>query len=193
MSKMYNKNVKVITIRATLEWFTPVRREIEIREDQTLVTLHEAIQRAFQWYDDHLYAFFMSGREWDRSSVMYSEPESLKEAGEYDPNEKSAYIKIRNLNLKVGQKIAYIYDFGDNLSLSLIVRRISSVDPEVKYPRVTSLRGFSPEEYHYHIGYSKEVKKELRNGLPKIVKLDIKRERDLLKKWSDSSAEEEED
>jgi hypothetical protein len=190
---MYNKNVKIITIRASLEWFTPVWREIEISEDQTLVTLHEAIQRAFQWYDDHLYTFFMSGREWDRSSVTYTEPESLKEIGEYYPNEKSAYVKIRNLNLNVGQKIAYVYDFGDNLSLSLIVRRISRADPEVKYPRVTVLRGFSPEQYHYHIGYSNEIKKELRNGLPKIVKLDGKKERDLLKQWSDSSAEEEED
>ncbi len=190
---MVGKEVNVITIRATLEWFTPVWRDIEIREDQTLVTLHKAIQRAFQWYDDHLYAFFMSGREWDKSSIIYSEPESLKESGEYDPNEKGANVKLGNLDLTVGQKIAYVYDFGDNLSVRLTIKRISSGERDVKYSRIIALRGFSPEQYHYHIGYSKDIMKELKRDSPKIVKLEGNKERDFLKQWSDSSADREEE
>jgi len=50
-------------------------------ETQTLVTLHKAIQRAFVWYDDHLYSFFLSGRKWDRDSE-YTKP-LMK--GEDDP------------------------------------------------------------------------------------------------------------
>lgn len=187
---MDKTRIDIITVRAALEWFTPVWRDIEVGENQTLITLHKAIQYAFQWYDDHLYAFSMSGREWDRSSTMYSEPTSLRKAGEYDPNEKSANIKLSRLNLRVGQKIAYVYDFGDNLSLTIRVRRISKADPDVKYPRVIALRGYSPEQYHYHIEYSKEIKKELRKGLPRIVKLEGGKEGDILKQWSDSSAEE---
>lgn len=170
----------------------PVWSDIEIREDQTLMTLHDVIQYAFQWYDDHLYAFFMSGREWDRSSVMYTEPESLKESG-YEPNEKSANVKLGNLKLKVGQRIAYVYDFGDNLSICFTVRRISNAEPSVKYPRIVALCGFSPEQYHYHIGYSKEVMKLLKKVSPKIVELEGKKEKDLLKQWSDVWAEDEEE
>ena len=183
------KGVNVITIRATLEWFTPVWRDIEARDNQTLVMLHEEIQHAFQWYNDHLYAFFMSGREWDNDkSMRYSEPITLREEGTDDPNERSANIRLRDLSLRAGQRIAYVYDYGDNLSLMLDILKISETEPNVKYPRVIALRGFSPEQYHYHTGYSEEIKRELKKGLPKIVKVESEREEDILKQWSESSA-----
>ena len=43
-------------------------RKIELRADQMLHDLHMAIQDAFEWDNDHLYAFFMSGKAWDSSS-----------------------------------------------------------------------------------------------------------------------------
>jgi hypothetical protein len=39
-----------------------VTRVIAMLDDQTLEDLHAAIQRAFGWDNDHLYAFFLSGR-----------------------------------------------------------------------------------------------------------------------------------
>jgi len=74
---------RVLTFRATLRWPTPVWRDIEIKDDQTLVTLHKAIQRAFCWYDDHLYSFFLSGREWDSESE-YTRPPTEEEQEFFD-------------------------------------------------------------------------------------------------------------
>jgi hypothetical protein len=123
---MNTKHAKIIVIRATLDWFTPVWRDIVVSDNQTLITLHMAIQRAFQWDDDHLYSFFMSGCEWDsQESMSYCEPTSLREEGVSHPNERSANVKLSALRLRIDQKIAYVYDYGDNLSVNLVVRKIS--------------------------------------------------------------------
>jgi hypothetical protein len=41
-------------------------REIEIRENQTLMDLHVGIQEAFGWMEDHLYSFWLDERFWGR-------------------------------------------------------------------------------------------------------------------------------
>jgi hypothetical protein len=53
-----------------------VWRKIEMRGDQTLADLHVAIQDAYDFDNDHLYSFFMSGKAWDRKSE-YSLPEGV--------------------------------------------------------------------------------------------------------------------
>src|SRR5215207_6843723 len=42
--------------------FGDVRRSIAVRQDLTLVDLHYALQSAFGWDDDHLYAFWLEDR-----------------------------------------------------------------------------------------------------------------------------------
>jgi hypothetical protein len=102
-----------LKFRATLKWFTPVWRDIEIIESQTLVTLHKAIQRAFVWYDDHLYSFFLSGRESDRYSE-YTKPLEAEESSVFEDGflPENADTPLRRLHLRRAQKIAYVYDFG---------------------------------------------------------------------------------
>ena len=39
-----------------------------MRDNQTLHSLHLAIQDAFEFDNDHLYSFFMSGKAWDQST-----------------------------------------------------------------------------------------------------------------------------
>jgi len=183
---------RVLTFRASLEWFTPVWRDIEILENQTLVTLHKAIQRAFVWYDDHLYSFFLSGREWDADSD-YTKPleREEEEIFKHDPfvkKPKSAAIPLRRLQLRKGQRIAYVYDFGDNISISLHLREIAPA-MKVRYPRVVALRGFSPEQYNYVEGkYSSKINKRLTTKMLPIVRVEGsgKRERDILLEWSDT-------
>jgi hypothetical protein len=57
-------------------------RKIELREDQMLHDLHLAIQDAFEWDNDHLYAFFMSGKAWDNDSE-YRLPDGHTPWGEF--------------------------------------------------------------------------------------------------------------
>jgi hypothetical protein len=52
-----------------------VHRTIDIDASSTLDALHSAIQRAFEYDDDHAYAFFMNGHFWDLEFGIWSTPE----------------------------------------------------------------------------------------------------------------------
>jgi hypothetical protein len=63
-------------------------RKIEMRGDQTLEQLHLAIQDAFEFDNDHLYSFFMSGKAWDKKTE-YSLPEGETPYGEFFVGERA--------------------------------------------------------------------------------------------------------
>ena len=64
---------------------------------------------------------------------------------------RSTNISLRRLHLRKGQRLAYVYDFGDNISIELHVRGIGRAKT-IKYPRIVALRGVSPEQYDYAEG-----------------------------------------
>jgi hypothetical protein len=117
-----------------------VWRRIELRGDQTLHHLHSAIQRAFDWDDDHLYAFFLSGRPWDEDTSF--------ESPEGDGRDASRY-RLEHIPLRQGQRFLYIFDFGDewrhNIKLEAILP--DGVQPRTQYPRITDRHGESVPQY----------------------------------------------
>ena len=60
--------MKTYIFHVSIPGFGRVWRKIEMEANQTLEELHYAIQAAFEFDDDHLYSFFMSGRAWDEST-----------------------------------------------------------------------------------------------------------------------------
>ncbi len=123
-----------------LDWKKSVWRRIELRGDQTLHDLHNAIQSAFEWDDDHLYAFFLSGRAWDSASE-YGSP--------YGEGRSAAGYRLEHLPLQAGQQFLYIFDFGDELRHQVKLEAIApgGVQPGVAYPRVTESRGAAVPQY----------------------------------------------
>lgn len=79
--------MKTYTFHVSIPGTGRVWRKIEMRADQTLETLHRAIQRAYAWGGDHLYSFFMSGKAWDTASE-YCLPEGVSPWGEYIEEEE---------------------------------------------------------------------------------------------------------
>ncbi|NWJ95289.1 MAG: plasmid pRiA4b ORF-3 family protein [Chloroflexi bacterium] len=124
-----------------LDWLKTVWRRIEMRGDQTLHDLHKTIQDAFDWDDDHLYAFFMSGKAWD-SQTEYVSPY----AGE---GRSASKIRLENLNLTPKKKFLYIFDFGDELRPLVTLEAIvpGGVKPNVDYPIITEAHGEAPPQY----------------------------------------------
>jgi len=98
---------EALTFRASLEGFRGVSRDVAVRSDQTLVDLHQILQRAFDWDDDHLYSFWLDGEFWGSEESEYTAPAEL------EPGQKSARVKLAGLGLEAGAKIAYVFDFGD--------------------------------------------------------------------------------
>jgi Plasmid pRiA4b ORF-3-like protein len=132
--------MQVYAFDARLEADTRIRRRIALRADQKLTDLHAALQEAYEWADDHLYAFWLSGRFWDRQSREYTIPFEL------EPHQRSAATRLSRLGLERGQKIAYLFDFGDEWRVVLTVAAIEAAD-DGRYPRVLERQGDAPPQY----------------------------------------------
>jgi Plasmid pRiA4b ORF-3-like protein len=124
----------------TLEWEPSVWRRIEVRGDQTLDDLHEAIQEAFDWDNDHLYAFFLSGKAWDDESAY---------KGPMSDGRSAARTRLEHLPLKRGKRVLYLFDFGDELRHTVKLEAIvpDGVESGAEYPRITERRGASVPQY----------------------------------------------
>jgi hypothetical protein len=121
-----------------------IRRDIEIRGDQTLEQLHQAIFEAFDRFDEHLYEFQFGKRPFDPKGPNYGIP---------DPEEsKKGYGDARittldALNLKPNRVFGYLFDFGDEWFHQVQVERIEQAIPTVSCPRVIKRVGKSPPQY----------------------------------------------
>lgn len=122
-----------------LAWKKSVWRRIELRGDQTLHDLHRMMQFAFDLGDDHLYAFYLSGKAWD-SLTEYGSPLS--------DSRNAARYRLESLPIAMGQRFLYIFDFGDDIRFQITLEAIipSGVVSAERYPQITAERGtFSPQ------------------------------------------------
>jgi hypothetical protein len=121
-----------------------VRRDIEIRGDQTLQDLHNAIFQAYDRWDAHLYEFQLGKRPFDPKGPNYGIP---------GPDEKKpnygdvCTTTLDELKLKPNRVFGYWFDFGDDWFHQIQVERIEGAIPTVTYPRVIKRVGKSPPQY----------------------------------------------
>lgn len=121
-----------------------VSRTIQIRGDQTLARLHEAIFDAFDREEEHMYEFQVGGkRPMDRKAKRYVLPEG-------DDGDSAGVVTRTTLNalgLKKGQSFSYWFDFGDDWWHQVSVVAVHDGPGGGKYPRVTAKVGESPPQY----------------------------------------------
>lgn len=149
--KVPSTSRQVYVLRADLVGFPGVRRTIAVRADQTLVDVHDALQAAFEWDDDHLYSFWLKGTFWARDGSEYTHPVHADQPNPLGPfaigpAPKSAAVRLHRLRLKKGQRIAYLFDFGDEWRVALTVREIRA-DDGLSYPRLLEATGDAPPQY----------------------------------------------
>lgn len=115
-----------------------VWRNIKIASKHTLLDLHDAIQSAFDFADDHLYAFFMDGKKY--SDDAYNSP--------MEPSGRTVdRVTIGNLNLATGQQFMYLFDYGDEWTFNVKLIEIASEEASVKAPKVVEKKGAAPLQY----------------------------------------------
>jgi hypothetical protein len=115
---------------------------VAVRATQTLDHLHRALRRAFNWYDDHLYSFWLSGVHWDGPETEFTVPVEFDET-----DARSADVRLHDLDLQTGHPIAYVFDFGDQWRVLIELRERASRDPSARYPKVLEQRGEPPPQY----------------------------------------------
>jgi len=120
---------RVYRFKVVLKHRRRLWRRIEIKGTQTLGDLDRIIREAFK-HDayDHLSEFYR-GRVW-RSEGL----------GEINPFEGGGGAKRRidGLGLSKGDKMEYVYDFGDDIQHIVSLERIEELDETGDYPRVVS-------------------------------------------------------
>ena len=136
---------KALTFSISLEEIKPeIWRRFVVRDDITLVELHEIIQDVMGWTNSHLFSFSINRTE-------YTDEETVADLGRGKNAEK---VSVRSLKLKKGDAFIYIYDFGDNWRHKLIVESVAAPDPETAYPVcLEGARSCPPEDCGSTFGY----------------------------------------
>lgn len=114
-------------------------RKISVSNRHTLGQLHDAIQEAFDFDDDHLYAFYIGGNHRTGKPIYSSNAE---EGGK---TTEKTYIE--DMELYQGQKFYYLFDFGDMWEFSVEVIKIDKDAPLLLKPVIIETKGESPEQY----------------------------------------------
>jgi hypothetical protein len=126
-----------------------VGRTIQIRGDQTLVDLHNAIFAALDRWENHMYEFTFGKGPMDPQARRYVLPHAL-EIQQGQPNPPVGRVDetiVESLRLKVGDRFGYWFDFGDDWWHQINVEAIAGKVPRGKFPKVIKKVGKRPPQY----------------------------------------------
>ena len=136
----------IMTLKITLlrgmnckhEWAA----NIELDESSPLVDLHDAIQAAVDFDNDHLLCFFLSRTDRSRSREYFDDENGLlfsKTVAELFP-------------LPRHQSLFYLFDWGGSwiFKISPTRKRLQEPATGVTYPRVVGELGTKPLQYPMH-------------------------------------------
>ncbi len=117
-----------------------IYRTIRIAGTDTFDDLHYAIQEAFDFDNDHLYAFFMDGKRWSRNGESYWAPMS-------DEGIMADEVEIGTAGLTEGKKFLYLFDFGDEWQFTVQVLAIKTEEKEPDNWTIIESVGDAPSQY----------------------------------------------
>jgi hypothetical protein len=128
---------QVYRFNAAFKHDAKIWREIEIQGKQTLFELDRALRSAFEHdFFDHLSGFWKLVQRGGSKRKRYREVD-LGSLNPYDGGE-GADTQIAGLGLQVGDRLKYVYDFGDWVEHILTLRAINNPEKGEEYPREVS-------------------------------------------------------
>ncbi|MHA6794030.1 plasmid pRiA4b ORF-3 family protein [Pseudonocardia bannensis] len=102
-----------------------------------MAELHEVMQAAMGWTDSHLHEFDVGG-------IRYEQPGPDWDVGEVGHGAKAKLFRLAGQ----GDRLGYVYDFGDGWTHTLTVEKILAPEPGVRSPRCVSGRRACPPAGH---------------------------------------------
>ena len=131
----------IFTLKIALKYSRPpIWRRVEVPKSASLYILHKVIQIAFEWNGSHLWEFEKKGiRYGDRS------PEFDDINGVDLPND-AGETSLSSIFTRVGTKLLYTYDFGDNWEHEIVLEKKERRDPKVAYPRCIGGKRAAPPD-----------------------------------------------
>jgi hypothetical protein len=127
----------IITLKIKLGTYWSA--DIELDDKSTLEDVHNAIQHAVDFDNDHLYAFFVARTERAGDRVIYD-----------DENGRIYDAMIGDVfPLPPKKQLFYLFDYGDNWIFRVSKARKAPHAPVsgIEYPRVVNETGEKPVQY----------------------------------------------
>ena len=125
----------------------PIWRRVQVPGDITLYKLHQVIQVAMGWDDEHLHQFTADGIDYGESAPewgMEVKSERRAHLNQVAPAEKARFT--------------YEYDFGDSWDHEILVEKILPPEAGVHYPNcIKGKRACPPEDCGGIWGYEELV------------------------------------
>lgn len=124
-------------------------REIEVLENTNLYKFAEAIIGAYDFYFDHAFGFFSAiGERYFDSERKYELFADLEDEDIEPTGAKSVKkTKINEVWKNIGDKILFLFDYGDNWLFVVELIGFGQKEAKAKYPRVIKKVGQPPEQY----------------------------------------------
>jgi hypothetical protein len=137
-----------LTLRVTLHGVAPaIWREISLPDSYSLFQLHRCIQLVFGWLDYHLFEFQVDGQ-------------AFVGPGNDAEGALAQQVALSELDLAVGSKLLYVYDFGDDWEHDIEVRNVATLmaaeDDKLAHV-VGGARAAPPEDSGGPFGYSETL------------------------------------
>jgi Plasmid pRiA4b ORF-3-like protein len=125
----------ILQLKIGLDRFRPpVWRRVLVPAGTSLGDLHQIVQIALEWDDDHLHVFTVDG-------IGYADPDhGLDGCGDEET------IALASALPRPGARLAYRYDLGDCWDHTILLEKVLAAEPDARYPSCTGGRGDAPVE-----------------------------------------------
>ena len=127
------------TFRVNLTHRKRIWRRIQLDAKATLEDLHIMIQRAFNFGNDHLYAFYMDGKRF--SELAYNDSR-----GGDGPFADEITLGACE-ELEINRKIFYLFDFGTEWHFDVVLESIEEQAALLKKGKIIESKGEAPKQY----------------------------------------------
>lgn len=127
---------KIYQLRVDLQHASPpIWRRLLVPTDILLHDLHQVLQIAFDWHNSHLHAF-VRNRNWYQPPGPFSDGDEVPYTG----------MRLNKFLKKTGDKLEYLYDFGDSWNHILKLEKILPADSKQQIPACTGGKRLAPFE-----------------------------------------------
>jgi tetratricopeptide (TPR) repeat protein len=136
MARRKKEPEKTFVFRIAPEGKPRIWRTVELTQRHTLHHLHTVLQKSFEMKGKHLYAFYMSGKEWD-TDTEYGGPS-------VGSSRKANKAELGKLSLKRGQPFLCVCDFAREQRFIIEWQEEREAAPKLSYPLVLEGEGELP-------------------------------------------------
>lgn len=121
----------IYQIKVTLLGTKPsIWRRLRVLADLPLAQLHNVLQIAMGWEDDHMHEFRVGQRR-------FGQPEPHDPFMRLPRTESERTARLSTVLGRTGAKMVYVYDFGDSWEPSIVLEKQLPAEPGTAYPVCT--------------------------------------------------------